>query len=116
MSAAPAVRPSQTSAERPAPRDAGEVFLRDFNGDGARRISLSLADRLVSDGIAERVSGAGHVRLKLGIRSVSDLAEIHGLPAVEESRRFRGDRVTASEMRYRDKSPGVRWEPPGTAA
>jgi hypothetical protein len=110
----PAARPSQTSPERTGPKAEGEVWLRGFDGGGARRISLSLADRLVVDGLAERVSASGHVRLKLGIRSLMDLAQIHGLPAIEESRRVRGDRVTASEMRYRDKSPGIRSEPAAT--
>ena len=114
MNSPPAVRPSEASAERPAPKRAGEVWLRDFDGDNGRRIPRPLAERLAADGVCDQVSTAGHVRLKLGIRSLLDLAQIHGLPAIEESRRVRGDRVTASELRYRDRSPGIRWEPAAT--
>ena len=107
------VRPIQTSAERPAPqRPAGEVFLRDFNGNSGRRIPRALADRLVSDGIAERVSNAGHVRLRLGLRSVEDLVvQIHGLKAIEKTRLKYGDQKTASGIEHHDRAR-LRWEPP----
>ena len=62
-----------------------------------------LADRLVVDGIAERVSAGGHVRLKLGVRSLPNGNAIHGLPAVEISRFRRGDALTARDMRHQDR-------------
>jgi hypothetical protein len=43
------------------------VFLRDYDDD-AKRVSLHVADRLVADGLADRVSAAGHVRLKPGLK------------------------------------------------
>ena len=101
----PAARPIQSSAERPAPKTAPEVWLRDDGGDGARRVPRVLADRLVADGIAERVSAGGHIRLKLGIRSLPNGDAIHGLPAVEISRFHRGDARTARAMRHLDRAP-----------
>ena len=67
MSPPPAVRLLSTSAEGPAAQ-APEVWLRDYDGEHQRRIAPEVAARLVSDGIADRVSAAGHIRLKLGIR------------------------------------------------
>jgi len=87
MNRAPAARPPQSSAERPASQIRGEVWLRDTNGGGGRRIPRALADRLVSEGIAERVSAAGHVRLRLGIRSVLDCDLVNGRPDLDELRR-----------------------------
>jgi hypothetical protein len=99
----PAVRPMQSSAERPASNTAPEVWLRDAGGDGARRIPRVLADRLVLDGIAECVSAGGHVRLKLGIRSLPNGDAIHGLAAIEISRFLRGDAATARDVRHQDR-------------
>ena len=70
-----------------------------------------LADRLVVDGIAERVSAGGHVRLKLGIRSLPNGDAIHGLPAVEISRFKYGDAKTARAVKHCDRAP-LRREPP----
>jgi hypothetical protein len=56
----------QTSAERPAPGKR-MVFVRDHYGRG-KRVPLDVADNLVLNGLADRVSAAGHVRLKLGIK------------------------------------------------
>jgi hypothetical protein len=67
VSPPPAVRLLSTSAEGPAAQ-APEVWLRDYDGEHQRRIAPEVAARLVSDGIADRVSAAGHIRLKLGIR------------------------------------------------
>ena len=68
MSAPSAFGPFSTLAERPAPdSDERLVFVRDHNG-GAKRIPLTSADALISRGLADRVSAAGHVRLKLGFR------------------------------------------------
>jgi hypothetical protein len=105
MKAPPAARPIRTSAEvaGTAPKQTGEVFLRDFNGDGARRISRDLADKLVAENVAVRVSAAGHLRLKPGTRSISELALIHGIPAVEESRMKRGDIPTAKDLSRLDR-------------
>jgi hypothetical protein len=44
------------------------VWLRDYDGEHQRRIAPQVAARLVIDGLADRVSAAGHIRLKLGIR------------------------------------------------
>jgi hypothetical protein len=55
-----------TSAEGPAPNTEREVFVRDHNDEG-KRVPLHVADRLVAEGLADRVSAAGHVRLKPGI-------------------------------------------------
>ena len=57
---------SKTAAAETAPIVEPEVFVRDHNG-GAKRVPLSVADGLVANGLAERMSRAGHVRLKLGI-------------------------------------------------
>jgi len=103
MNSPPAVRPSQTSAEGPAPKTAGEVWLRDFDGDGARRIPRALADRLVADGIADQVSAAGHVRLRLGIRHLPNGEAGCGLPAVEISRFYRGDAATLRDVQHLDR-------------
>jgi hypothetical protein len=56
-----------TSAEGPAPNTEREVFVRDHDDD-AKRVPLHVADRLVANGVADRVSAAGHVRLKPGIK------------------------------------------------
>jgi hypothetical protein len=98
----PAARPIQPSAERPASKTAPDVWLRDANGDGARRIPLAMADKLVQDGIVDRVSAGGHVRLKLGIRSLPNGDAIHGLPVVEISRFLYGDGATARGMKRLD--------------
>lgn len=103
MNSPPATRPIRSSAERPAPNTVPEVWLRDANGNGARSIPRSLAERLTQDGIAERVSAGGHVRLKLGIRSLPNGDALHGLAAIEISRFYRGDAVTAREIRHRDR-------------
>jgi hypothetical protein len=92
----PAARPSQASPERPGAKAAGEVWLRDFGGDGARRIPRALADRLVADGVCDRVSAAGHVRLKLGIRSVLDCEGSNGQPDLNELRRRQPERYAAN--------------------
>jgi hypothetical protein len=44
------------------------VWLRDYDGEHQTRIAPQVAARLVSDGLADQVSAAGHIRLKLGIR------------------------------------------------
>jgi len=106
----PAVRPIQTSAERPAPQIVPEVWLRDYDGEHSRRVPLDMANRMVSDGIADRVSAAGHVRLKLGVRMMRDIGT-HGLPAVEESRRIRGDKPTSRDIGHMDRRVG-KWRPP----
>ena len=67
MSPPPAVRPLSTSAEGPAAQ-APEVWLRDYDGEHQTRIAPQVAARLVRDGLADQVSAAGHIRLKLGIR------------------------------------------------
>lgn len=102
---------SSTSAERPAPNKSG-VYLRTFDGDDCRRISVQLAEELVSAGVADRVSAAGHIRLKLGVRSIQHLAVAHGIPVVERSRMLFGDSITARELRHKDKAPGLRWQRP----
>jgi hypothetical protein len=56
-----------TAAAGTAPPIAQEVFLRDHDG-GAKRIPAHIANDLVESGLADRVSRAGHVRLKLGFR------------------------------------------------
>jgi hypothetical protein len=102
----PGARPIRSSAERPAPTTKPEVFLRDFDGERARRIPAGLADRLVSAGIAERVSCAGHVRLKLGIRFLPNGDLINGIPAIELSRFYRGDAATVGDLRHKDHQIG----------
>jgi hypothetical protein len=102
----PAVRSSRTSAERPAPKTGAEVFLRDAAGDVVGRISRQRADRLVADGVCDQVSAAGHIRLKLGIRWLPNGNAISGIPEVELSRYYRGDRTTARIMRHRDRCIG----------
>jgi hypothetical protein len=57
---------SQTAAAETAPLIEREVFVRDLAGKG-RRVPLSAANALVAGGLADRVSAAGHVRLKPGI-------------------------------------------------
>jgi hypothetical protein len=52
------------------------VYVRDHNG-GVKRIPLTSADMLVSNGVADRVSAAGHVRLKLGLR-IDKIELYHG--------------------------------------
>jgi hypothetical protein len=107
LTAPPAAKPISTSAEGPAPPTLAEVWVRDYDGAHARRISRSQADRLVSQGLADRVSAAGHVRLKLGIRFPLDGPAIHGLRAVERSRFYRGDAVTARDMHHIDHLVGT---------
>jgi hypothetical protein len=58
---------ASTSAEGPAPNTEREVFVRDHDDD-AKRVPLHVADRLVTSGVADRVSAAGHVRLKPGFK------------------------------------------------
>jgi hypothetical protein len=67
VKAPPAVRPLSTWAEGPATQ-APEVWLGDYDGEHQRRIGPEVAARLVTDSLADPVSAAGHVRLKLGIR------------------------------------------------
>jgi hypothetical protein len=98
MTGPQAAKPISTSAEGPAPQTLAEVWVRDYDGAHARRISRSQADQLVSEGLANRVSAAGHVRLKLGIRFPPDGHTIRGLRAVELSRFYRGDAVTMRDM------------------
>jgi hypothetical protein len=107
MTGPPAARPISTSAEGPAPPTLAEVWVRDYDGARARRISRSQADQLASEGLADRVSAAGHVRLKLGIRFPPDGHTIHGLRAVELSRFYRGDAVTARDMVHLDHRVGT---------
>jgi hypothetical protein len=63
-----------------------------------------VADQVVADGFGERVSAAGHVRLKLGIRLLPNGQPICGIPAVEISRFFRGDARTSRDMRHKDRA------------
>lgn len=100
----PAARPIPSSAERPAPKTAPEVWLRDAGGDGERRIPRALADRLVIDGIADRVSAGGHVRLKVGTRYLPNGDAIHGLPAIEIARFMFGDAAAARMAKSRDRA------------
>jgi hypothetical protein len=79
------------------------VWLRDADGGAARRIPHLIADRLVADSLARRVSAAGHVRLKIGVRYMPDGEPISGIPAVELSRHYRGDAATATAMRHIDR-------------
>jgi hypothetical protein len=88
-----------------------EVYLRDTDGRHPRRISISTAKSLVELGIAEQVSAAGHVRLRLGIRPSGETGDICGIPAIELSRRYRGDRQTARDLLHQDRQDG-RWQPP----
>jgi hypothetical protein len=113
--AGPPARPTQSSAERPASKTPPEVWLRDASGDGARRIPRERADGLVLSGIAERVSAAGHVRLRLGIRPLGSGDAIHGLPAVETSRLKFGDAATARGAEHHDRAR-LRWVPPAAKA
>lgn len=97
MNSPPTIRP-HTSAEGPAPATkTPEVYLRDCLGKIVRRINRADADRMVTDGIANRVSAAGHVRLKPEVRSAVDFG-VHGLPAVEAARHFHGDKKTAAAV------------------
>ena len=57
----------QTSAEGPAPNTERQVFVRDHDDD-AKRVPLHVAERLVEEGVADRMSAAGHVRLKPGFK------------------------------------------------
>ena len=101
-----AQRPRRSSAERPAPEQRADVFVRDFDGGGARRIPRALAERLVAAGIAEQVSATGHVRLRLGIRGIQTLPNgerISGIPAVELSRFYRGDSATRRAVQHLDR-------------
>lgn len=99
----PGARNVSSSPERPGSAPRPEVWARDAAGDQARRISRTVADQLVSGGLAERVSAAGHVRLKLGIRFLPNGEAIHGIAAVELSRFYRGDAATARDMRSKDR-------------
>ncbi len=103
MNSPPATRPCPTSAERPASQLVPDVWLRDAGGAGGRRIPRAHADQMVRAGIAERVSAAGHVRAKLGIRVLPNGDAIHGLPAVEISRHYRGDVRTARDLRNQER-------------
>jgi hypothetical protein len=79
----PAVRPIKASAERPASKSEGEVWLRSADGEGARRISKSLAAQLISAKLVKQVADAGHVELKPDIRWIfSELT--NGLPDLHE--------------------------------
>lgn len=101
------VRPS---AERPAPILTRDVFVRNFDGNEARRIPRAVAEKLVSSRLADIVSRAGHIRLKAGIPLIHDFG-IHGLRAVESLRRTIGDNHTARTIEHRDHAIG-RWRPP----
>jgi len=70
---------THTAAAETAPVTEPEVFVRDRDG-GAKRIPMNVADALVSNGLADRVSQAGHVRLKLGI-GIEKLDSYHGAAA-----------------------------------
>jgi len=107
MNITPGVHPS---AERPAPTQTEEVFVRTDDGKEARRISRAAAQRLVASKLAEVVSAAGHVRLKPRIPLVHD-CEIHGLRAVEHVRREVGDKEAARWIKHRDRMNG-KWQPP----
>ena len=71
----PPARPPRTYAEGPASPPTPDVWLCDFGGTNSRRVDRADADALVVAGIADRVSGAGHVRLKLGI-SIEHACEV----------------------------------------
>jgi hypothetical protein len=107
----PAAWPTGTAPDVPGSQMAPDVWLRDATGDGARRIPRATAERLIAAGAAERVSVAGHVRLRVGIRlspaTLPNGDRIHGLPAVELSRHHRGDRSTARAMRHMDRRGGT---------
>jgi hypothetical protein len=81
--------PLQTAAAETAPVIEREVFARDVFG-GAKRISLSVADDLVERALADRVSAAGHVRLKLGIK-------------IEKLDAFRGAAPSVTTIGRRDR-------------
>lgn len=108
----PAARPDDTSAERPASNRTGMVWLRDSDGDGGIRIPQAIAKALLAGKFADRVSAAGHLRLRPGIRMPQVLATVHGILAIENSRLFRGDQRTAADIRNRDRGRGLRWERP----
>lgn len=103
MNSSAAARPSCDSPEVPGSKAMPEVWLRDADGGGARRIPRPLADRLVTDGIARRVSAAGHIRLKVGVRVLPNGDNIHGLPAVEIQRFRYGDAATSRALRHMDR-------------
>jgi len=107
MTRSPVIR---SSAERPAPMPLGDVFVRTSDGNEARRISRTVAERLVAAKLAEVVSAAGHVRLKPGIPLVHDFG-IHGLRAVERLRQDLGDERAARWIQHRDRASG-KWQPP----
>ena len=101
-----AVRPLSTSAEGPAAQ-APDVWLRDWDGEHQRRISPEVAGRLVSDGLADRVSAAGHIRLKLGIRwSLNS-------PSLKSTSTITTVDNVARVVRIRTTTPLVRIGPPG---
>ena len=104
MRGPPAARPLPTSAEGPAPHTAPEVWAREHSSETGRRITRATADRLVTAGIADRVSAAGHIRLKLGTRFLPNGDAIHGLPAIEKSRFYYGDEKTASAIKHLDRA------------
>jgi len=79
------------------------VWLREHGSETGRRIPHDVADRLVTDGLADRVSTVGHVRLKLGTRFLPNGEAMHGLPAIEKSRYYRGDAQTARAITHIDR-------------
>ena len=103
MIQAPAAdRPNEAAAAVPASTSTTtRVWLRDFDGTNSRRVTYEAAASLVAAGLADVVSRAGHVRLKLGIPLVHD-TELHGIVAVERSRLLHGDAKTARGMRSAD--------------
>jgi hypothetical protein len=71
--------PNQTAAAETAPTNERRVFVRDHDG-GVKRAPITLAEELVEAGFADKVSRAGHVRLKPGLR-IDKIEGFRGAPA-----------------------------------
>lgn len=108
MNSPPAARPSYSSPETPGSQAAPGVWLRDADGNGGRRISAGRAERLVAGGVALRVSAAGDLRLRAGIRMAldSDLSMSNGMPDLSELQRRQPERYAAFWRGTKDARTG----------
>lgn len=96
--------PSPAWRQPSTPRTAGVCKVYDDAGGLLRRVDYDTRRYLLEGNLADAVGDTDHVRLKIGVDWVARPDALHGLDAVELSRRYRGDQETRRDAIRMDRA------------